>query len=118
MTRAHRDPVLFRGFAALPPFDGSRFPRLPRGGRAVAPSDIQTIAEWIDGGCPQSDQHLAAFDIPEKPVVISLARVTEPIAEPEQFSVHQAGPNEYMFERGELKQRMNFDCMNNTQIAK
>jgi len=115
---SRRLPEEFSRTLLVPPFDGSRFPRLPWGGSAVAPADIETIAEWIDDGCPQSDQDSAAFDIPDKPVIITLVRITDPIAEPEQFTVHQGGANEYMFERGELKRRMNLDCMNETQIAK
>src|ERR1035438_6765665 len=110
---------LIQGLRGEPPFDGSRFPRLPWGGLAVSPSDVEMIAGWIDDGCPRSDTELAAFDLgPEKPLTIALVRVTEPIAEPQQFSVREGGASEYMFERGELKQRMNIDCMSETQLGK
>ncbi len=110
---------LIQGLLGAPPFDGSRFPRLPWGGSVVKPSGIALIAEWIDDGCPRSDEDIAAFDLgAEKPVAIALACAAAPIAEPEQFRVHEGGANEYMFERGELRQRMNLDCMSDTQIAK
>ena len=110
---------LIQGLRGQAPFDGSRFPRLPWGGNPVAPEDVDTIAAWIDDGCLPSDRELAAFDLgSQKPVTIMLAPVKEPVAIPVRFTVHEGGANEYMFERGELKQRMNVDCMNETQLAK
>jgi tyrosinase len=117
-SRAARSGLV-QGLRGDAPFDGTRFPRLPWGGRAVAAADVAMIAEWIDDGCPRSDTDLAAFDLAaQKPVTITFAPITQSIAEPEQFSVHEGGANEYMFERGELKQRMNLDCMNDTQLDK
>jgi tyrosinase len=100
---------LIQGLRGEPPFDGTRFPRLPWGGSAVAFEDIDFIADWIDDGCAATDKNVEPDAAPQKPLTITLARVTEPIAEPEQFTVHEGGANEYMFERGELKQRMNLD---------
>jgi tyrosinase len=111
---------LVQGLRGEPPFDGSRFPRLPWGGRAVDAADIASIAEWIDDGCPASDVELASFDLgASQPVTITLTRPSGPIAGPtpaETFAA--AGASEYLFERGELKQRMNVDCMLDTQIEK
>jgi tyrosinase len=45
---------LIKGLRGQVPFDGSRFPPLPWGGRRVSEADIQFIAEWIDGGCPSA----------------------------------------------------------------
>ena len=43
---------LIKGLRGEAPFDGGRFPRLPWGGSAVTPFDIDCIADWIDAGCP------------------------------------------------------------------
>src|SRR5580698_2907689 len=43
---------LIRGLRGEAPFDGGRFPRIPWGGSAVTPFDIDCIADWIDAGCP------------------------------------------------------------------
>lgn len=98
-TRADRSGLI-QGLRGEPPFDGSRFPRLPWGGRPLAAADIDTIAEWINDGCPRSDAQLAAIEVTG------------------QFSVAQETVNEYLFSRGELKQRMNVDCMTDTQRDK
>ena len=121
-SRADRSGLI-QGLRGEPPFDGSRFPRLPWGGRAVAPADIATIAEWIDDGCPPSDRQLASFDLgASQPVTIALTRPQVSVAAApvtrESLGAATAGANEYLFERGELKQRMNVDCMDDTQLAK
>src|SRR3954469_9246021 len=121
-TRADRSGLI-QGLRGAAPFDGTRFPRLPWGGRAVPAADIEAIAEWIDDGCPASDRELASFDLgtPE-PVTIALTRPRVSVAEPavtrESFAAPAAGANAYLFERGELKQRMNIDCMDDTQLAR
>jgi tyrosinase len=109
---------LIQGLRGEPPFDGTRFPKLPWGGSAVASEDIDIIADWIDDGCPATDKNVELDAAPQKPITIALETITEPIAEPEQFTVHEGGANEYMFERGELKQRMNLDCMSEIQLEK
>jgi tyrosinase len=116
-SRAARSGLI-QGLRGEAPFDGVRFPRLPWGGSVVAASDIDFIAQWIDDGCPATDKDVE-FDLaPEKPVTITLTPVIPPSAEPEEICIPEGGVNEYMFERGELKQRMNIDCMNETQLAK
>src|ERR1700688_1206258 len=39
---------LVQGLRGEPPVDGTRFPRLPLGGQAVAAEDILFISDWID----------------------------------------------------------------------
>jgi tyrosinase len=98
-TRADRSGLI-HGLRGDPPFDGSRFPRLPWGGRAVAPDDIDFIAEWIDDGCPHDDAQVSTIEVAG------------------EFSVARETVNEYLFSRGELKQRMNVDCMTDAQRDK
>jgi len=121
-TRADRSGLI-NGLRGNPPFDGSRFPRLPWGGSAVAEPDVAMIAEWIDDGCPPSDRELAAFELATtQPLTITADEARVVVADPpaalEQFAVREGGSNEYLFEHGELKQRMNVDCMTETQLAK
>src|SRR5580692_2647857 len=109
---------LVQGLRGDAPFDGARFPRLPWGGKPVTATDIELIAAWIDDGCVATEKNVE-FDLSaHKPVTIQLAPAEQPVAEPEQFAYHAGGANEYMFERGELKQRMNIDCMDDTQLDK
>src|SRR5690242_13348227 len=49
---------LVQGLRGEAPFDGTHFPRLPWGGKPLAPADIELIAEWIDGGCVATDKHV------------------------------------------------------------
>lgn len=120
-SRADRSGLV-QGLRGESPFDGTRFPRLPWGGQAVSADEIALVAEWINDGCPASDRELASFDLAPSPPVITLTRpqisVAEPAAPAETFGVAPGGANEYLFERGELKQRMNVDCMSETQLAK
>lgn len=106
-SRARRSGLI-QGLRGEPPFDGSRFPRLPWGGRAVTDEGIALIAGWIDDGCPRTDT-LTTFD---------LAAATPVTIVAEEYGVAATGANEYFYERGELKQRMNLDCMDDTQLAK
>jgi hypothetical protein len=49
---------LIKALRGQPPFgsdsgtQGATMRRMPAGRPAMAPADIDTIAEWIDGGCP------------------------------------------------------------------
>jgi tyrosinase len=103
---------LIKGLRGEMPFDGSQFPPLPWGGAAVAEKDILTISEWIDDNCPP-EENIVPID--EKPVisVTGAVRMDEKIRE-----VFEPSPNEYKFQHGELKQRMNIDCMDDAQIEK
>jgi len=121
-SRAARSGLI-QGLRGDPPFDGARFPRLPWGGRALAAADIRLIAEWINDGCPPSDREIASFELAQpEPVTIALARpqarVVDSPAAAEQLGLAEGGANEYLFERGELKQRMNVDCLTPAQLAK
>ncbi|MBL8230633.1 MAG: tyrosinase family protein, partial [Bryobacterales bacterium] len=126
-SRAERS-ALIQGLRAQPPFDGSRFPRLPWGGRAVSDDDVQMIAEWINDGCPPQDREIASFTIINPSAPVSIMPLM-PKPQPEsvrvegrppghEFTPREGGANEYLFEQGEVKQRMNIDCMTPVQIEK
>lgn len=49
------DPVnsaLMQAIEGRPPFDGSRWRRMPAGRPPIPPTSIQRIREWIIMGCP------------------------------------------------------------------
>ena len=117
-TRAARSGIV-RGLRGLPPFDGTQFPRIPWGGKEVQDAEIQTIEAWIDDGCPETDRVDSIVFIPPKLVSITAERA--PAKPPESaapFEFSEAEVNDYMYQQGEPKQRMNLDCMNDTQIEK
>lgn len=104
---------LVRGLRGQPPFDGSHFPRLPWGGKPVAEDDISFISDWIDDGCPQADQEIASLPVQGEQGPVSFQAL--PV---EPTSSIEVSPNEYKYEHGEIKQRMNIDCMTEAQINK
>jgi tyrosinase len=108
VSRADRSGLII-GLRGLPPFDGSRFPRLMWGGSAVSDDDIQFIAEWINDGLPAADRgvQIKSFEITDG--LITITR--------EGFAAFEGSSNEYKYQHGELKQRMNIDCLNDTQLA-
>lgn len=114
---------LVRGLRGQAPFDGSLFPPLPWGGQRVAEEDIRFIADWIDDDLPPDDRELASFDVKGKVIVPEVecntdtARDDTDDIEVREYDVFEGSPNEYKFQYGELKQRMNLDCMAPSQIA-
>ena len=107
---------LIQGLRGQGLFDGSQLPPLPWGGKAVADDDIQFISDWIDDGCPADDDKSGAYDLvtlKTRPISISAAQVVE-LAQP----ISETDVNEYKYQRGELKQRMNLDCMEENQVEK
>jgi tyrosinase len=113
--RSERSGLII-GLQGEAPFDGLRFPRLPWGGKPVSESDIAYIADWIDGGCvtAEAPRHLEFVAAGSGLVSISAAsKAPEP---PVRFS--DAEVNEYLYQHGEPRQRMNLDCMSELQIEK
>ncbi|HJQ27139.1 MAG TPA: tyrosinase family protein [Blastocatellia bacterium] len=110
---------LIKGLRGQPPFDGSQFPPLLWGGQAVADTDINFIADWIDDGCPAADR-LTSFEVEGKTTQPALVRIeaTNVEATAQRFEVYEGAPSEYPYRYGEVKQRMNLDCMSHTQHEK
>jgi tyrosinase len=114
---------LIRGLRGEAPFDGLSFPRLPWGCEAVKEECIQLIAAWIDDGCPPTDGlvSLTVADPPDKPVMITIQRSAPPASPArtgDAFVFSETGVNEYLYQQGEHKQRMNVDCMSEIQLDK
>ncbi len=108
---------LIRGLRGETPFDGSRYPALPWGGTPVTSADIDFIAEWIDDGCKEDDRVLAEIEVPltRKSRILQVLDVKN--LEEAVREITEA-PNEYNYQHGETKQRMNIDCMTPTQIGR
>jgi len=113
-SRSERSGLIV-GLRGEAPFDGVRFPRLPWGGKPVSDADITYIAEWIDGGCITAEEPKPVNFISTGTGVVTISASPEP-AETVRFSDSEV--NEYLYQHGEPRQRMNIDCMNELQIEK
>jgi tyrosinase len=113
---------LIQGLRGEAPFDGSRFPRLPWGGETVAEQDIQFISDWIDDSCIEHDHEIGNYQLLdlslELPVLEEVKSNNVELLAQETFNVYRGSPNEYKYQHGELKQRMNIDCMTDAQLDK
>jgi tyrosinase len=109
---------LIRGLRAQTPFDGTQYPQLPWGGKTVPEGQIGFIADWIDDGCPPAD-HQTSFEV-EGTTTTTREKVEAGNVEVEarSFEVYEGSPNEYTYKYGELKQRMNIDCLSEPEIDK
>lgn len=109
---------LVRGLRGQAPFDGTQFPRLPWGGSAVAPDDIELISNWIDDGChdPQRELSLQAAAQTRSTTVEAIPEENVE-AEVRTWGLYEGSPNLYQYRYGEPKQRMNLDCLLPDQIT-
>ncbi|PPC90355.1 MAG: tyrosinase [Methylobacter sp.] len=104
---------LIQGLKGAAPFDGHRFPPLPWGGKRVADTDIQFIADWIDAGCPDDDDASAAEAIPLQLEVEGVSYIT--VRSNTEFGLAATGA--WRTTRpGELKQRVNLDCLGEAEL--
>jgi tyrosinase len=110
---------LIQGLRGQAPFDTSRFPPLPWGGQPVAEDDIRFISDWIDDNCPPEDRVIASFEVRPASTSTELAEISagnvEAVAS-EVYEAYAGSPNEYKYQQGEIKQRMNIDCMTPQQL--
>jgi tyrosinase len=109
---------LIRGLRGEAPFDGTQYPPLPWGGHSVPAGDIAFIANWIDDDCP-ADDHQISFEV--EVTATTTREKIEPAnveVEARSFDVFEGSPNEYAYRYGEVKQRMNIDCMPEPEIDK
>ncbi|HWK88677.1 MAG TPA: tyrosinase family protein, partial [Longimicrobium sp.] len=112
---------LIRGLRGHPPFDGSRLPRLPWGGARMDDDDIRFISDWIDDGCPTGDRRqgqLAVIQLgggkaaPIQPLQVDDAETAARITREATRVFGTPAPAT----RPEVKQRMNLDCLDETQL--
>jgi tyrosinase len=111
------DSGLVRGMRGQAPFDGSRFPRIPFGGRAVAGDDIDFIARWIDDGAPAEGTDLATFPMVVERAASGLEEVAGCDTGPAHvYEVWDGSPTTHAARQNEVKQRVNLDCMTPGQV--
>jgi tyrosinase len=112
---------LVRGLRGQPPFDGSRLPRLPWGGARMDEDEIRFISDWIDDGCPPNDRRqgeLAVLTVAGggtkriEPLRVDDADVAARITREATRVFGTPTPPA----RPEVKQRMNLDCLDETQL--
>ena len=105
--------ALIKGLRGQAPFDFSQYPPLPWGGSRVTPADVDTIARWIDDGCPSGSR--ASLSAPvegEAAPSIEVKGLAGPV-----YDVLSGNTNSYRAGAGEPLQRMSLDCMDDAQIA-
>lgn len=110
---------LIRGLRGDAPFDGTQFPPLPWGGSRVSNEDIAFISDWIDDGCPATGSE-TSYDAPPQTTSTEMAAVAPENVESavRTWEVFEGVPNEYRYEYGEAKQRMNLDCLTPAQLER
>jgi len=117
-TRSARSGLI-QGLRGQAPFDGKQFPPLPWGGQRVSHEDINFIAVWIDDGCPAGDRQ-TSLNVEKLKTTTSIEKISQETIDEvtRTFAVYESSSSEYSFKYGEVKQRMNLDCMSETQIDK
>ena len=74
--------LLISGLSGQAPFDGTQFKTLPWGGTTLSANDIEAIAAWIDGGCPD-----AGACTPDSSEGLGRARIRHPNRRSQYLSV-------------------------------
>jgi len=95
---------LIIGLRGQSPFDGTEFPQLPWGGKAVASADIQLISDWIDSGCPETDIPPSAIEVLES-TIKARARGDE------EVPLSPITSNQYRDDQGSVKARKNINAL-------
>jgi tyrosinase len=112
---------LVQGLRGQAPFDGTRFPPLPWGGKPVAADDVDFIARWIDDGCPETGGEVASLPLYGELASAGLQAVpagvrVEGVVEAWEADVVSHG--DYAWRRGEVRQRVNLDCMPAVEVQR
>lgn len=111
-ARSARSPLI-RGLEGKRPFDGTQYPRIPWGGSAVSEDDIARIAQWIDDGCP--GELVASEKVADEAEVET--RVSAEVSGPAgPVFAPTSDPDAYRYAKGELRQRMEIDCLTEYQV--
>ena len=114
--------ALLRGLRGTAPFDGTQFPRLPWGRPAMKAEQIEVIAQWIADGAPDSapkdeSYSVSAADL-SRDTQMQFVRAEVCEAPLEELAEGEDAGNEYRFQNGEVRQRMNLDCMTEAQLER
>jgi tyrosinase len=113
---------LLLGLRGEQPFDGSQFPRLPWGKAPMSDGDIQRIADWIADGVPGTEAAGRQYTLKgrdwTKHSELQELKSGTAVELLETYAEFEGSGNEYRHQKGELRQRLNIDCMTPAQIAK
>src|SRR5215813_2588022 len=115
-TRSARSGLI-QGLRGQSPFDGTEFPPLPWGGQRVAAEEITFIADWIDDNCPAMDYQVS-LNVEPLTATASIEQLSQADVDEltRAFAVYEASASAYTYKYGEVKQRMNLDCLGEPQI--
>ncbi len=105
---------LIRALRGEPPFDGTRFQPFMWSGKRVSDADIAFISAWIDDGCPPDDRLTVVALEPESEPAIIERRFIRDVAE---FEVVTGARGRRGYRHGELRQRPNLDCMDESEVG-
>jgi tyrosinase len=108
-----KEPGLVRGLRGQYPFDGTQFPPLPWGGSRVAAPDILFIKQWIDHGCPASEE-----DSDQKTGAASATRSVALGTGHEAHPAFAAPVNEFANETGARKVRKNINFLSEEELRR
>jgi tyrosinase len=103
---------LIKGLKGQFPFDGTQFPRLPWGGKAVGASDILLIESWIDDGCPATDEPASSSIQVNQSLIMARAQGRE------EHPLSNKSINEFSAEAGKTKARKNIECLTPEELAR
>lgn len=92
------------------PFDGTHFPPLPWGGARVAKADILMISNWIDDGCPATDENQKEVEKKDYRARVTLGQQVTAKA--------NRSTNTVRHENNGLKQRKNVEFLNDEEFCK
>ncbi len=95
---------LILGLRGQCPFDGTQFPRLPWDGQPVSGADIQLIQDWIDAGCPETDE-------PRSPAQVNDDVVAARARGDEEHPLSSVPTNQYQEDEDGVKARKNVNSL-------
>ncbi len=115
------DSALLLGLRGQAPFDSLQFPQLPWGRPPLAADDIDMIERWIAEGAPEAAPAGESYSLPAtewtRHTEMQKVEVSACDDAIQAFAEYDGESNTYRYQNGELRQRVNIDCMTETQIA-
>jgi tyrosinase len=117
---------LIKGLKGVFPFDGTQFPPLMWGGQRVSSSDILFIQQWIDDGCPATDD-VAATSARQQPsghegherrpaITASPSLVMARAQGHEEHPLSSRSINEFRHDANKIKVRKNIECLTPAEL--
>ena len=105
---------LIKALRAERPFNDTQFPPFMWGGKPVSPPDIQFISDWIDDGCPETDQVTAATNAT---TAANLSGSLSARLGQTQIPVATRSVSTIKREAGQPHQRKNAECLSEEELC-